>query len=92
MRICSIFGFLFFMVLGSSVFAMRPPAYLSVPAWQSCVASYEKRGAETVCLPSHKPLNCPKSSWNQLHQGTDMAYCPRVKNRYDRNMGSSAPQ
>lgn len=77
MKICRILLVLSAVLFSSSVFAMRPPEYLSVPGWQSCTATEPHKGYQSVCLPRHRPHGCPRESWHQLKYHSSLRYCRR---------------
>lgn len=86
-RICT---FLMLIVISLPSFAMLPPNYLSVYRWKSCVSTYDHNGAEFVCLPDRKPLDCPRYSWKQLIRHSNLKFCPPLY-RDDASSSSSTP-
>ena len=46
--------------------AELPPAYLSVPQFQQCLAQEQQSTFTHWCLPSSKPDACPDASWSAL--------------------------
>lgn len=43
-----------------------PPAYLSVPSYQSCLTSQANGSSTQWCMPAQQPAGCPDASWQQL--------------------------
>lgn len=44
-----------------------PPKYLSVKNFQKCLGTKSMGTWNSWCIPKHKPLFCPKSSWEALN-------------------------
>lgn len=43
-----------------------PPRYLSVPHFQTCLATQEHDGYKAWCMPAKRPAQCPTKRWHQL--------------------------
>ena len=54
--------------------AALPPAYLSVPQFQQCLAQKQESTYTHWCLPATKPDGCPDGSWSAL-QVDDIPAC-----------------
>lgn len=56
------------LIASSSLWALLPPAYLSVPYWKECTETEIKGSAQFICLPLTRLKHCPRTSWNILTQ------------------------
>ena len=66
--------------LALPVYAVLPPAYLSVPDFK-CLAEQNQGSYGSWCQPAKKPKACPRVSWRQLRalQGHDAVPACRTK-------------
>lgn len=78
------------LLTSSAIWAMTPPAYLSVEGWKKCVSQERLRSAKVICLPSERPYRCSRSSWRELKyiaMDNGIARCDED----DNGIGSSGP-
>ena len=65
----------FSLLLSSSLWALLPPAYLSVPYWNECTETEIKGSAQFICLPHARLKHCPLTSWETLTQHHLIPFC-----------------
>ena len=67
--------------LALPVYAVLPPAYLSVPDFKQCLSEQNEGSYSSWCQPTKKPKTCPRVSWRQLRalQDDDAVPVCRVK-------------
>jgi hypothetical protein len=73
MRVKKISFLVILLMSTSFCFAVLPPKYLTVPAFDKCLKEKKVDSHTAWCLPKNKPVTCPKESWAKLSADTSFS-------------------